>query len=168
MTHNEEIRRELKEMSSSLEKAEKQNPFITPDYYFQSLPDKVLGRAKASPSSAQWFERLEQVANDFFASLFRPRFALPVSAFLLSIIVAIALLKNNNMDSAGNTQPLSEITSEEIRLYAMDHFDEDDMAALAGIFNGANGFIPSDIPNKTLEDYIQNNSDFQNSEEDFL
>lgn len=164
MENKEEIKKELEELAPRLGKIEKKNPFSVPAYYFQGMPDRVLESAKAQPAS--WMDRLESQLNDVFAMIFRPRYAIPATTSLLTLIVAINFFKANNSSQFDIAQPLAEISTEEISEFAMENFDEFDLAA--GLPDHVNGLIPTGITSDELKDYLQNNSDNQTLEEDIL
>lgn len=166
MNNKEDIKREISELAPRLGMIEKKNPFKSPDYYFQGLPDKILQRAKEQPVS--WTDKLETWLNDTFEVIFRPRYAIPASAFLLTLIVAVNFFKTQEQAQSDITLPLAEISTEEINAFAMENFDEVDLMTISGSKDGVNGLIPSDITTDDLKDYLQNNSDNQTLEEDIL
>ena len=167
MNNRDEIRKELSELAPRLEKVEKQNPFKIPDYYFQNFPDRMIENIPSSAGAVLWTEKLETLLNNFFSLIFRPRYAIPGAVILIAMAVGISLLKNNNAPSLDFTAPFSEIPSEEINEYIIENFEDDDLIAFTGTV-AANGFIPSDITRGELEDFLENDSDNQNTEEDFL
>lgn len=167
MEDKEEIKRELNELAPRLARIDKKNPFGVPPYYFQGLPDRVLERVKAQPVS--WMQKVEAWLNNVFAVIFRPRYAIPASAFVLMVIVVINFLKTGRPSSQFDiAQPLAEISTEEISEFAMENFDEFDWVALTETRENVKGLIPADITSDDLRDYLQNNTDNQTLEEDIL
>jgi hypothetical protein len=146
---------------------EKKNPFKVPDYYFQSLPDKVVANVKGAAQSAPWIARLENRLNHAFALLFRPRYAIPVSALLLLLIVGVNFF-NSKVEAPPGAAPLSEISSEEMREFLIENADDNDLIALGTPGEKLNGFIPDEISSEELEDYLNNSSDNQMLEEEIL
>jgi len=163
MDIKEEIKTELGELAPKLSRMERQNPFRLPEYYFQRLPDNMLEMIKAQPVT--WTEKLEIWLNYFFALIFHPRYAISASAFLLALIVGIGFLKSGKNNDAEISRQLSELPANEIKDYVLENIDDDELAALSGIFND---FIPEDIATEELENYFQNNSENQSLEEEIL
>ena len=165
MDNKEAIRKELSELSSGLEKIEKKNPFKVPDFYFQAFPDTVIDRIRRE-TTASWVNQLEGWLNHAFSLIFRPRYAIPVTVFLLSLVVVIKYY--NQDDAVGITSPLSEVSSDEIDDYILENFDDDDLIALGGFTGQMNGFIPDEVSDEELESFLEDNTDNQTLEEEIL
>ncbi len=166
MDNKEEWQKELGELAPRLEKMEKKNPFKVPDYYFQALPGKVMEGVKGMP--LPWTDRLELWLNKVFSTLFRPRYAIPVSAFLLLLVVGISFFKSDTGIPADATSALSQVPSDELREFLVENADDGDLIALGIPAGHRSGFIPEEVPREELEDYINNNSDNQTLEEEIL
>lgn len=166
MDSKEEIRKELSELAPRLEKVEKKNPFRVPDYYFQALPDKIMERVKGMP--LPWADRLELWLNEAFSTVFRPRYAIPVSAFLLSLAAGVSFFKSKTDVHADAMPMLSQVPSDELQQFLIENADEGDLIALGTPARQRSGFIPDEVSRKELEDYINNNSDNQTIEEEIL
>lgn len=164
MDKNKEIEQELNELAPKLGGLERKNPFKTPDYYFQSLPEKVLERVKQNPT---WTNRLEQFLNIFFTQIFRPRVAIPFAVCLVMVAVGIGFLKNGNQSSLDFTRQLSQVSTDEISDYLVDNFDDDDIDVIT--VSAKEDFrITKDILSEELDNYFNNNIDNQTLEEDLL
>ena len=168
MDNKEEIKKELREISPALEKMEKQNPFRVPDYYFQSLPDKMLEKVRGTATPVLWMDKLETALNNFFSTIFSPRYAIPGAVLLIVLVVGINFLKNVNDVPLDDARLLAEIPSEEISAYAIENFDDADLIAFIGSPDNGDDILLMDIPKDELEDFFKNDSDNQIPEEDFL
>ncbi len=165
MDNREEIKKELSELAPKLGSVEKGNPFSVPDYYFQGLPDNVLKSVNAQP--LPWIDKLESWLNTAFALIFRPRYAIPASAFLLGLIVAINFNKGASDNHAEITRQLAAVSDDDMSDYIVENFDEDDWTALT-VSAQQELIIPKDIPSEELENYFNNNFDNQTLEEEIL
>jgi hypothetical protein len=77
-TERENIKKELKEISTEIGNLEKRNPFRVPDDYFEYLPHEIQKRKRVSESPAElWL--------GFF-----PREMIRITAVTLILIVAVA------------------------------------------------------------------------------
>lgn len=166
MENKDDIQKELNEFAPKLARMEKKNPFSVPDYYFQSVPDKLLARAKNEPQA--WTERLENSLNNIFSRIFQPRYAVTFATFLVLLAVSIGFLKKK--ESANVAPQLSQIPTEEIDSYILSDFDDYELVALNGTdeVTGKENFIPENISDEELNNYLNDNIDNQTLEEEFL
>lgn len=166
MKNRDDIRKELQEIAPKLSQLGKKNPFTVPDFYFQSLPEKLLQRVRNEP--LPWTERWEAVLNQFFLRIFQPRYALTFATCLVALAVSIGFLKNREVQYP--SAQLSEISTEEIDAYILSDFDDYELVALNGmadIMNTAE-IIPKNITEQELNEYLNDNIDNQTIEEEYL
>lgn len=166
MEHKDDIRKELSELAPRFGSMEKKNPFSVPDFYFQSLPDRLLTRVKNEPQP--WTERFETFLNRLFNRIFQPRYALTFATCLVLLAVSVGVLKQRNQPEAA--PQLSEISTEAIDEYILTDFDDYELAVLNGaaVPENADAFIPQNISNEELINYVNDNIDNQTIEEEFL
>lgn len=161
MDIRKEIEQELNDIAPKLGAIEKKNPFKAPDYYFQSLPDKVLERIKQNPS---WTMRLERLLENFFSTIFQPRYAIPFAVCLAVLGATVGLLKNETQPVSDFHRQLSQISTGEISDYLLENAGEDELITLTAsatedlrITHGItseelDSFLDSDINNQTIEE----------------
>ncbi|HXH18218.1 MAG TPA: hypothetical protein VNJ07_03955 [Chitinophagales bacterium] len=165
MDNREEIEKELSELAPKLSAMAKENPFRVPDYYFQGLPGKVLEKIKSQP--VPWTDKLEMWLNSAFMRIFRPRYSVPVSAILLALLIGINFFKTKNSRDDSISRQLASISSEEINDFIIENFDADELEAFEGLPEPVL-IIPQDITDEELQNYLDNISDNQTPEEEFL
>lgn len=167
MENKDDIQKELNELAPKLGRMEKKNPFHVPDYYFQSMPDKLLARAKKEPQP--WTERLENSLNRIFSRIFQPRYAVTFATCLVLLAVSVGFLKKK--ESVNVAPQLSQIPTEEINAYILADLDEYEIIGLnttTEISNETELVIPENISDEELNDYLDDNIDNQTLEEEFL
>ncbi|MDZ4845468.1 MAG: hypothetical protein SH857_07965 [Chitinophagales bacterium] len=167
MENKDDIQKELNELAPKLGSMEKKNLFPVPDYYFQSLPDKLLARVKNEPQP--WTERLENSLNRIFSRIFQPRYTVTFATSLVLLAVAIGFLKKKETDNGA--PQLSQIPTEEIDAYILADLDEFEIIGLnttTEISSETERIIPDNISDEELNNYLNDNIDNQTLEEEFL
>ena len=164
MDIRKEIEQELNDIVPKLGAIEKKNPFKAPDYYFQSLPDKVLERIKQSPS---WTMRLERLLDNFFTTIFQPRYAIPFAVCLVAVGAAVGFLKNEAQPVSDFHQQLSQISTHEISDYLLENANDDELMLLTA--SATEDYrITTGITSEELDSFLDNSIDNQTIKEDFL
>ena len=134
MNREEDIRKELEEISPFLSRLKKENPFEVPADYFENLPDQILEQVRptAQPSTPVARESwLDQLLNSL-ATLLQPRPALALVSLALLVVAGIFLLRTNDPGQ------LAERTlAEEAKDYIASNIDEvDDELLMEMVFGG--------------------------------
>ncbi len=156
MSKNDEIKKELEEVSPFLANLEKANPFKVPVNYFDSLSDDLASELFAKEEQSISPERkrswLDGIINNF-AALFTPRYAFGLASLLVLLIAGMLFFN----DSSTPMLAMEDLSSDEMQEYVnnnLDDFDEEMIMQIAAEEFKLDVF--ETIEEKELDSYIEN------------
>jgi hypothetical protein len=167
----EDIKKELNELSPFLAGLKKEDPFKTPKFYFDTLADKVLEKAKGevitthAPPQLEKHYSLSERINNWLSSILQPRNTIALATISILIVAGWFFIKQQNKTTLEAT---ADISKEEIHRYItenIDEFDEDLIIETGAVAIETEGgdLQNADMNDADIENYLKENM----SESDF-
>jgi hypothetical protein len=164
----EDIKKELNDLSPFLSELKKKDPFNTPKFYFDTLADKVLEKAKGetiTPPQLERYYSLSERINNWLSSILQPRFAVAFATITLLLVAGWFFI---TQQKKGTTQAMADISTDEIHRYItenIDEFDEDLIIKTGAVAVETEGgqLHQTDMSDEDIENYLKENlneSDF--------
>jgi hypothetical protein len=155
-----DVKKELNELSPFLADLKKEDPFKTPKFYFDTLPDKVLEKARrevithsASPQLEKYYSLTERI-NNWLSSILQPRYAVAIATVSLLIVAGWFFMKQQNKTTIEST---ADITKEEIHQYITENIHEFDENLIIEA-----GAVAIETEGVDLKNAIMNDVDIEN------
>lgn len=147
MENNNDILSEIKELSPSLAKLQKKNPFSIPENYFEILTQKIRDVIFLRDGISEPSWNLDWLIN----FLLKPQYSLSLAIMVIAIIFgAQYFVPKNNLD-----QQLDKISADKMNEYVksnLDDYDESTLGIYCCVNFNNNDFIFKN--QKEQDDYI--------------
>lgn len=145
---NEEIRKELEKLGSSLAKKEPESAFEVPEGYFENMQNEVL-------------QKIESTSNTGKQRSIVPRWLYAVAAVLVVVIAALFVV-----DLSGNKAPgFDKLSEDAVYAYLENELDNIPLPMLVAVENTLEPLPLSEEEASQLEDYLEGELDNLSLEE---
>ena len=170
MNQREIIQNELEEIAPSLAQMNKNEPFETPQGYFEQFPERMHQNIVEQSQFAHDENPLTQSIRQYPDVLFKPAYAAALSVLLLILITgSYALYLNRSAASLIQHEgSIYKLSSREVSAYVSDHIDQFDVGVITkdGDWQTTErrqnaNFTMKKLNNQELDQYIMANIDQQ-------